>query len=405
MSKLVFHEPVVVAQSTTAAILFDGYQDPTIRTDGKGALYVRFNVRRDEDTTFGLEDANPVYKSIDGGESWEKISGIYEWVAAGTKLANGDIYEIREIPLITDLPELPEAREERKISIIAGEATVYTVDELYPTLGDRVAKEFPIYRIKAGTNEIVKETAAVHWDNMPALRTYQGVRRSWGHKIACDKNGKMYMVAYSGYVLPDGTLGSKRFSVHILTSEDCGKNWYYLSTIPYLEEYNNPNCIDIEGFNETALHFAENGDIFAVMRSGSLHPFIKGDNEHPAPKLYCARSSDGGKSWKPEPFYDFGICPVSTELECGTTILVSGRPGVYVRSTDDPNFENWNDPVFLVTVPEEEVYGEYYEYSCSNTGICAYDSNTAFVTYSNFKLDAPDGKRAKSILVQKITVE
>ncbi len=246
---------------------------------------------------------------------------------------------------------------------------------------------------------------AMSMDSKGVLYVDESLRRTGRGPIFCDKNGKMYMLTYTGYILPDGTLGSKRLCVHILISEDFGKDWYYLSTIPYLEEYNNPNCIDIEGFNETSLLFAEDGDIFAIMRSGSLHPFKKGDADHPAPKQYCARSSDGGKTWKAEPFYDFGILPQTVKLECGTTILVSGRPGVYVRSTDDPKFREWREPEFLVKVPEDEVYGEYYEYTCSNTGICAYDSNTAFITYSNFKLTAPDGKRAKSILVQKVTVE
>lgn len=71
MRKVLISEPIILAQSTTEAVMFGGYQDPHIRSKD-GVLYVKFNARKDSVETFGLEDANPVLKSFDGGDTWEK---------------------------------------------------------------------------------------------------------------------------------------------------------------------------------------------------------------------------------------------------------------------------------------------------------------------------------------------
>ncbi|MCQ2386463.1 MAG: glycoside hydrolase, partial [Clostridia bacterium] len=208
----------------------------------------------------------------------------------------------------------------------------------------------------------------VRWEGMPLMAADTYMRKAnGGLSVAVDENGTVWTTAYGAHILPDGTLASKYCCCHVLRSDDNGHSWDYVNTIDYKEEYNNPNCIDIEGFNETSIMVAANGDLFFVIRSGSLHPFIKGDKDHPAPKFYCARSKDKGKTWDVKPFYDFGVFPVSVRLKCGTTLLTSGRPGVYIRQCDDENLENWADPVFLLTVPEEDIYGAYYEYSCSKT--------------------------------------
>ncbi len=84
--------------------------------------------------------------------------------------------------------------------------------------------------------------------------------------------------------------------------------------------------------------------------------------------------------------------------------MASGRPGVYIRFCNNPNGEKWNDIIELLQVPQEELYTAYYEYSCSNPDILIFDEKTIFATYSDFRHNAPDGKRAKSIVVQKITL-
>ena len=159
--------PIIVAQSTEEPILFGGYQDPNVRCSEDGTLFVRFNARRDSWLTFGEEEKNPVYKSIDDGESWERVKNAQdEWMRAGARLPNGDVFYFREHSVLRKetLPKLPILPESRKMKW--GGMSVYTVDELEPLLGERVAKEFKAYRIKAGTDTVIEETCAVIWDKM-----------------------------------------------------------------------------------------------------------------------------------------------------------------------------------------------------------------------------------------------
>ena len=407
MRKVKMGDPVIVAQSTTEPILFGGYQDPFIRCNGQGELYVRFNTRRDCHETFGTETSNPVYKSTDAGKTWEFLPNpLYSWITARKSLPNGDYLELREHSIVTDLPELPPLPEGRDNCItIASSSSVYLVDELLPVLGDRVAKEFKAYRVLAGTEEIVEETCRINWKNMP-LRYFNNrkpfLSRIFGNTYRVDKNGVLWMPVNGPYIDDSGKLGSGYDCMHMLRSDDMGHTWDYVSSVVYKEEYNHPDAVDVEGFSETTLEILDDGSLFCIMRSGSLHPFKMGKENHPIPKLYAVKSSDGGKTWtKPVPFYDYGVFPVSVKLDCGSIIMSSGRPGVYIRTCDDHAAENWNDVIPILAVPDEDVYKAYYEYSCSNTGVCGYDSNTAFLVYSNFRLNDPSGKRAKSILVQK----
>lgn len=411
MKKIVVSEPYIVYQGTDQPILKGGNQDPFIRCKD-GVLYVRFNSRRDCPETFGMEDLNPIYCSRDLGETWEK-STYDAWNNAIEPLPNGDVLVLREHKIVktTTLPPLPANREKTACgpspSISMG--ATYTVEELEPIYGKDVAKVFKAERKKAGTDTFVEEECIIHWKNMPA-QVFEGdlphIRRTHASdKYKVDKNGHLWMTVHAGGVAEDGSLLSKRLCVHLLKSEDFGHNWHYVSTIPYKEEYHD-DLYGVEGFDEATIEFTDDGMI-VIMRSGSLFPgcwYSRPENST-IPKSYIAKSTDEGKTWDVKPFYDYGIRPQSVKLGCGSIVMTSGRPGVYVRATDDPKGENWGEVINLLEVPEENVEMEYYEYSCSNNDICAFDDKTAFVTYSNFRLNTPEGVRAKSILVSKITVE
>ena len=403
--------PVIVAQNTKEPVLFGGYQDPTIRCGADGTLYVRFNARRDNWLTFGEEEKNPVYKSADGGESWECCQHAQdEWLRAGTRLPNGDIFCFCEHAVLRKetLPELPPLPEGRRL-LTAG-MSVYTVNELKPFLGDRVAKEFKAYRIKAGTDEVIEETCPVIWDNMPVVLHHDGfLIRVFPHPSLCmkfDSDGTLWMPMDAPAVDSDGNLQSLRRCTALLRSTDMGHTWEYVSHILYREEFNPPTAIDVEGFMECSLEFLRDGSCVALLRSGSLSPFAIGDDAHPAPIMMITHSYDGCKTWEtPNYFYDYGVCPVTRTLADGTVLMASGRPGVYLRVSEDESAAEWSDPVFAVEVPKEDFYAKYYEYTCCNTGLAVTGANTAVIAYSDFTLHTPDGKRAKSILVRKITVE
>jgi len=413
MSKVIVDEPLIVYQGTDQPIMHGGNQDPFIKCKD-GNLYVRFNSRRDVPETFGLEDRNPIYSSSDMGKTWQK-STYDHWRNATEPLPNGDILILREHKIVTDLPEMPPLPDNRDITATNDSASIalgvtYTVDELQPILGEKISKVFYAERKKAGSDEFVDEVCNIHWDDMP-IQFFDGenphmrrVHASDKYKI--DKNGVMWMTVHAGAVDKDGSLLSDRLCTHILKSEDFGYNWYYVSTVVYKDEYN-ASLYGVEGFDEATIEFVDDGMIL-IMRSGSMFPgcwkpMKEGDT---VPKIYIAKSTDEGKTWSTlKPFYDYGIRPQSVKLDCGTIVMTSGRPGVYIRSCDDPNGLQWNDVINILEVPEENVDKLYYEYSCSNNDICAFDENTAFVVYSNFQLNTPEGERAKSILVRKITIE
>lgn len=411
MKTIRLSEPVIVAQNTTEPVLFGGYQDPMIRGGADGTLYVRFNARRDSWLTFGEEEQNPVYKSTDGGTSWERCAHAQdEWLRAGTPLPNGDLFYFREHAVLRGetLPALPPLPEGRRLRT-AGMA-VYTVNELQPYLGDRVAKEFKAYRVKAGSDEIIEETCAVHWDNMPVVLHPDGfLIRVFPHPGLCMKvspDGTLWMPVDAPAVNEDGTLASLRRCTALLRSTDMGHTWEYVSHILYREDFNPPTAIDVEGFMECSLEFLRDGSCIALLRSGSLSPFVVGDDAHPAPIMMQTRSYDGCKTWEtPTYFYDYGVLPVSRMLQDGTVLMASGRPGVYLRVSQNVSATEWSEIVPVVEVPKEDFYARYYEYTCCNTGLVVTGPNTAVIAYSDFTKTAPDGKRAKSIMVRKITVE
>ncbi len=410
MKKIILSPPVTVAQSTTEPVLFGGYQDPAIRLGENGVLYVRFNARRDSWLTFGEEEKNPVYKSEDGGETWEKSKDPQnEWMRAGTRLPNGDIFYFCEHAVLKKetLPTLSPLGEDRKLRT-AG-MSVYTADELYPVLGERVAKEFKAYRIKAGTDTVTEETCPVIWDNMPVVLHPEGfLIRVFPHPALCmkaDSEGALWMPVDAPAIDENGRLASLRRCTALLRSLDMGHTWEYVSHILYEEEFNPPAAVDVEGFMECSLEFVSDGSCVAFLRSGSLSPFVIGDDSHPAPIMMRTRSYDGCKTWEtPEYFYDYGVLPVTRQFKDGTILLASGRPGVYLRVSEDTLGKEFSDIVPVVEVPKEDMYAKYYEYSCCNTGLAITGPDTAVIAYSDFTKYAPDGKRAKSIMIRKITV-
>lgn len=415
MKKIILSDPVILAQSSTEPVLFGGYQDPFIRCSEDGTLYVRYNSRRDEVQNFGLEDKNPVLRSKDGGVSWERTTDQKEWMIAGGVLQNGDYLEMMEsLPILgieeSTISKFPEVDESRKgISAIGASYDAYTVDELSDIFDGKITKTFRCKRIYAGTDEVVEEVCRVNWKNMPVRFAKDLVRREFAHGYKADKNGVLWSTVEAPYITDDGKCGSKRLCTHIIRSNDFGHTWDYVNTLVYKEEYNKPNMKDIEGFSECALLHLDDGEMFGIVRSGSLFPLEgekMGDKDHPAPYIYCFKASDEGKNFDYiKPFYDYGVFPRAVELGCGTKIAVSGRPGVYVRTCDDPKCESWSEVIDIIKVPEEDIYDKYWQYTCSNADICIYDQNTAFLTYSDFTLHTPDGKKAKSIVVRKITVE
>lgn len=290
----------------------------------------------------------------------------------------------------------------------------FTIDEVKDILGDKVTKTFRALRIKKGETTPVIEECNVNWDNMPiSFFTNFGEEKqplfarifpASSRNIKVDKNNTLWTTAYSFGFDENKRLLSKRSCLHILKSDDFGYNWDYVSTIPYNEKFNPADGVaQPEGFNEATIEFLNDDSMLIIFRSGTLDWSYK---DYEIPNLYYAKSFDHGKTWtEPASFYKYGVCPASSRINDTTLVMASGRPGVYIRFCTDPKGEKWDDVIELLHVPEEDFYTAYYEYSCSNVDILVYDEKTLFATYSDFTHNTPEGERAKSIVVQKITLE
>ena len=408
MKKPIIGERIVVSQSTTEAIRAGGWQDPEIK-NSDGVLYVRFSGVKDEYANHDREKNNPVFKSTDGVK-WERITDnpAFAWTNAFKPLKNGDKVRFTGGEFIS-LKQNPTPAPIRSGENVLPPAYkgVYTNAEMKACLGDRLNREIICYRITPGSNELKKEYCYVDWDGLAYELVYNGL-------IAClytqeyveDEDGVLYMPASAHCVNEDGTLLSKYRNMLMLRSVDYGKTWQYQGVVPYKDEYNIPNSVEVEGFMEASFEITDDGAFYMIMRSGSISPYIIGDDDHPAPKPYITYSYDKGKTWTtPEVFYDYGVLPRSTRLKNGDVLMVSGRPDVYVRVCSDGKGKSWSDPVRAIEVPPEFYYDGYWEYTCSNCGVCPYGENEAFLTYSDFQRTTPEGVRAKSIIASKVTFE
>lgn len=412
MRKVIVGDPIIVAQSTTEPVFKGGYQDPQLRQKD-GILYLNFNGRRDCHEDHGKEDRNPTYRSVDGGNTWERATNE-EWIAAIKPLPNGDVFQLRESSVLRDPLDLPPIPEHRKnFKTCANWGDIYTLEELKPYLGEAVNNRYKAWYIKAGTTQPQEIVGEIRQDRLPfgkyqanLVRYGIGGSQTIAGEVIADKNGTLWTKIHGPLVNEDGKLAVGYECMNFYRSDDNGRSFEHAACLVYDPALNVPNAKDVEGFLECAFEILDDGTFYVILRTGSLHPFDHGDDDHPAPKMYHTRSHDQGKTWEPfEEFYDYGVQPRMIKLGCGTHVMTSGRPGVYIRTSDDPELRQWNDVIPILTVPKEDVYAKYFEYTCSNNALVAYDDHTAFLAYSDFKLTTPEGVPAKSIVVRKITIE
>ena len=98
-------------------------------------------------------------------------------------------------------------------------------------------------------------------------------------------------------------------------------------------------AITMEGFRESDLVQAENGDLLCIMRSGGRNP-IEGVSLFPTP-LYCSRSTDNGQTWTPPmQIADRGVSPNAVALKNGIIVCTYSRPGNWLIFSDD-NGKSW----------------------------------------------------------------
>lgn len=89
-----------------------------------------------------------------------------------------------------------------------------------------------------------------------------------------------------------------------------------------------------EGFNESDLVIAANGDVLCLMRSGGRIS-TKAAPIYSTP-LYQARSTDGGETWNlPVQIAPFGVNPNAVALKNGLLVASCSRPGGWLMFSTD----------------------------------------------------------------------
>jgi len=216
-------------------------------------------------------------------------------------------------------------------------------------------------------------------------------------------------------VLPDGTLltaisgqnprvtDRSYDQVICLSSADAGQTWRRHGTIADDTDQTTHGY----GAGEQELALMPDGDLLCVMRTQmSAH---KEDSHF----LAGARSSDGGATWtRPSRIAAFSVTPHILSLENGRVAMVYGRPGVYVRASDDGG-RSWGPSVAVIGPEEEDLTSQPVEtwfdqgqlaYTCANTDVVVNGPDRFLVAYSDFQHPQPYGGRRKAILVREIIV-
>ena len=180
------------------------------------------------------------------------------------------------------------------------------------------------------------------------------------------------------------------FSVFIFRSTDEARTWECISEITADESIYNTEE-GYEGLDEPQMELMADGSVVILMRTGSWHP------------SYIARSTDNCRTWsKPKQFDRIGVFPQIKRLGCGVTLASYGRPGLFVRATDDESGQVWQDPI---EIKLSESGTPLWDRSCSYTDLLPIDDYSAWLIYSDFyHPDVHTGKPQKSIIVRKLTV-
>jgi hypothetical protein len=119
--------------------------------------------------------------------------------------------------------------------------------------------------------------------------------------------------------------------------------------------------------------------------------------------FYIVRSHDRGVTWEePELFDDRGVWPQLLSLECGVTLATYGRPGFFLRATQDPACVKWEDRIELIHTPQT---GKAPLNTCSYSDLIALDDRTAGLVYTDFSVRDENGVPRKTVLFRTITVE
>ena len=387
--KLKISEPVVVAAGPESATTGWGvYQFPHLDRLSDGRLMLAFADSSDTIDAYGAERA--CYVSSDEGKTWERANERALDPLRGLLLPNGDriqFIEQNSIP-ITDDMVLPPAVGKH------GSRYYHRADEIPESICPRT---WVMRRVSAEHPEGVDEFVRLDWPDM-LIQSGSGIvvpPQPWGEQ-RMDPDGALWMPTYTGGY--DPVTGELRpyYNNYLLRSIDGGKSWQVINVLPYRPEEHLDDFLtyDREGYNENSITFAPDGSYVRLVRSDGSFARVKGT-------CYLVRSTDKGLTWSdPVPFDDRGVWPQLLTLKCGVTLASYGRPGFFIRATEDPACLKWEERIRLVEDGTRKNVA-----TCSYSYLFPLDDRTAGLAYTDFTVKDENGIARKTVLFRTITVE
>ena len=282
-----------------------------------------------------------------------------------------------------------------------------------------IKKALPYYRLKKGGTKQVKEySSLLDWDYFFATCLVSNDKLVFAPSSATGRlrlapDGSLW-TATSNYnklaINPTNGAVIPSLVSFFLRSDDNGKSFRLVSFLEHIRNSSEEPELSA-GFLEPDIAFLPDGSIFALLRTTECTSMPC----HEYAPLYCARSTDNGKTWsKPVRFADSGVLPKLCALKCGATLAAYARMGTYVRKTDDPSGRVWDDPVEIQPAtdraplgnnPHAAKFTQEYSGSCCNVDLIALSDNQAMLFYTDFYYPDENGIKRKTLFAQKITVE
>lgn len=385
--KLSFGKPAVVSYGPTYAEAGWGtHQFPVIRRLPDGRIAASFHIVGDTTEDYGLEKGWAV--SSDGGQSFAPVSP-QELPAIkarfGTRLPSG-----RYLRGVTPKPyKIDDALHAALTKKMGRRKFCLGVEEIPDGLFEKDTWRFAI----SGPDSLQEEEffSDLDFPGMTLGLTTGAIIRPFSFgpiKVAPD--GSVWIAHYSHGRNPENLGFTSFYACYYFRSTDEGRSFHLQSWNQYLPDtWAFPDAFTTEGFCEPDICFMPDGSMITLMRTGSYTP------------SYLARSTDDGRSWsKPVLFDRCGVLPQLLHLPCGVTLASYGRPGLFVRATDDPSGMRWEAPIELMPYDAEQTFKS----SCSYTDLLEVDDRTALMAYTDFKVDDGTGTLRKTVLVRTIHV-